>query len=96
VGSKSTIARDHHKNKTIFKLLVNKMPVRRIIEVTDIAPQTFYHRLAFFHRQCQAFAAHRERALANLAIRRLYLVYVPLVTRGYLPLFRSGTKITPS
>jgi hypothetical protein len=30
--------RDHHKNKTIFKLLVNKMPVRRIIEVTDIAP----------------------------------------------------------
>ena len=39
--------RDHHKNKTIFKLLVNKMPVRRIIEVTDIAPQTFYHRLAF-------------------------------------------------
>jgi transposase-like protein len=65
--------RDHHKNKTIFKLLVNKMPVRRIIEVTDIAPQTFYHRLAFFHRQCQAFAAHRERALANLAIPRLYL-----------------------
>jgi hypothetical protein len=24
------------------------------------------------------------------------LVYVPLVTRGYLPLFRSGTEITPS
>ena len=65
--------RDHHKNKIIFKLLVNKMPVRRIIEVTNIAPQTFYHRLAFFHRQCQAFAAHRERALTNLAIRRLYL-----------------------
>ncbi len=65
--------RDHHKNKTIFKLLVNKMPVRHIIEVTDISPQTFYHRLAFFHRQCQAFAAHRERALANLAIHRLYL-----------------------
>lgn len=41
--------RDHHKNKTMFKLLVNKMPVRRIIEVTDIAPQTFYHRLAFLH-----------------------------------------------
>lgn len=65
--------RDHHKNKTIFKLLVNKMPVRRIIEVADIDPNTFYHRLDFLHRQCQAFAAHRERALANLAIRRLYL-----------------------
>ena len=23
-------------------------------------------------------------------------VYVPLETRGYLPLFRSGTRITPS
>jgi hypothetical protein len=25
------------------------------------------------HRQCQSFVAHRERALADLAIRRLYL-----------------------
>lgn len=65
--------REHHKNKTIFKLLVNKMPVRRIIEVTEIDPNTFYHRLDFLHRQCQAFALHRERALAKLAIRRLYL-----------------------
>jgi len=65
--------REHHKNKTIFKLLVNKMPIRRIIEVTDIDPNTFYHRLDFLHRQCQSFAANRERALANLAIRRLYL-----------------------
>jgi len=24
------------------------------------------------------------------------LVYVPLESRGYLPLFRSGTRITPS
>ena len=34
--------REPHKNKAIFKLLVNKMPVRRIIEVTDIDPHTFY------------------------------------------------------
>lgn len=65
--------RDHHKNKTIFKLLVNKMPVRRIIEVADINPKTFYHRLDFLHRQCQAFSAHRERTLVSLPIRRLYL-----------------------
>ena len=65
--------REHHKNKTIFKLLVNKMPVRRIIEVADIHPKTFYHRLDFLRRQCQAFAAHREHALAHLPIRRLYL-----------------------
>ena len=44
--------REHHKNKTIFKLLTNKMPVRRIIEVADIHPKTFYHRLDFLHRQC--------------------------------------------
>lgn len=65
--------REHSKNKSIFKLLVNKMPVRRIIEVAGIHPKTFYHRLDFLHRQCQAFAAHRERALANFPIRRLYL-----------------------
>jgi len=33
--------REPHKNKAIFKLLVNKMAVRRIIEVTDIDPHTF-------------------------------------------------------
>lgn len=65
--------REHYKNKTIFKLLVNKIPVRRIIEVADIHPKTFYHRLDFLHRQCQAFAAHRERTLADLPIRRLYI-----------------------
>jgi len=54
--------REPHKNKTIFKLLVNKMPVRRIIEVAGIDPHTFYNRLDFLHRQCQLFAAHRERA----------------------------------
>jgi transposase-like protein len=62
--------REHHKNKTIFKLLVNKMPLHRIIEVADIHPKTFYHRLDFLHRQCQGFAAHRERTLANLPIFR--------------------------
>ncbi len=65
--------REPHKNKTIFKLLVNKMPVRRIIEVAGIDPHTFYNRLDFLHRQCQLFAAHRERALADLPISRLYL-----------------------
>ena len=63
--------REPHKNKAIFKLLVNKMPVRRIIEVTDIDPHTFDNRLGFLHRQCQLFAARRERALANLPIRLL-------------------------
>ncbi|MFT5082215.1 MAG: transposase-like protein [Lentisphaeria bacterium] len=73
-NTKSTVRqREHHKNKTIFKLLVNKMPVRRIIEVANIPPKTFYQRLDFLHRQCQVFAAHRERALASHPIRRLYL-----------------------
>jgi hypothetical protein len=49
------------------------MPIRRIMEVTGISPNTFYQRLDFLHQQCQLFAAHRERALATLPIRRLYL-----------------------
>jgi len=49
------------------------MPVRRIMEATDIDPHTFYNRLDFLHRQCQLFSACREGDLANLSIRRLYL-----------------------
>ncbi|MGB5726497.1 MAG: hypothetical protein WBM52_04720, partial [Thiogranum sp.] len=44
-----------------------------------------------------------QRRLANVEIRiagkmrrcDLLVLYVPLETRGYLPLFRSRTKITP-
>lgn len=62
-----------HKNRTFFKLLVNKEPLKRICEVLDIGMPTVYRKIDFLHAQCLAFAASRERQLATLALHRLYI-----------------------
>lgn len=71
--SSTTRQRDSHKNKTIFTLLVNKMPMRRICEAVDIGPKALYGKIDFIYRQCLAYAAERERQLAELPIKRLYI-----------------------
>lgn len=65
--------RDSHKNKLIFQLLLNKMPLRRICEVAEVGPNTLYGKIKFINSQCLKFIADREAALPKLAIRRLYL-----------------------
>ncbi len=62
-----------HKNLTVFRLLVNKMPFRRICEVANISPKTLYRKIDFIHRQCILFAGNRERTLPEKLIRRLYV-----------------------
>lgn len=63
-----------HKNREMFALLINKMPFRRMTEVTGLSPQTLYDKLDFIHRQCQAFAGERERKLLEgLPLPKLYL-----------------------
>ena len=48
--------------------------MRRICEVADIGPESLYGKIDFIHRQCLAFAAHREHhLLAGMTIPRLYL-----------------------
>ncbi len=60
------------KNVRIFKLLVNKSPMRRICEVEEIAPPTLYQRISFFQQQCNVFAGAYERPLLQgKEIRRL-------------------------
>jgi transposase-like protein len=75
IAQKATLRQTKtHKNKLILKLLMNKNPMRRICEVADITPPMLYRRISFFHRQCLAFAASRERRLLEgIPIRRLYL-----------------------
>lgn len=74
VSSKSTSRqRLTHKNKSIFKLIVNKVPVRRIAEIEEISPRTVYDKIDFIHRQCLAFARERESRLPGMPIRRLYI-----------------------
>lgn len=38
-----------HKNKSVFKLIVNKVPVRRIAEIEEIGLQTVYDKIDFIH-----------------------------------------------
>ncbi len=62
-----------HRNREIFNMLVNKVPLSRIVKMLEISWDVLYHRIGFIHSQCMAFAAHRERRLKTLPIRRLYL-----------------------
>lgn len=64
---------DQTFNNQIFKLLVNKMPLNRIIEVTGVSWGVLYHRINFIHKQCMAFASHQERKFKHKSIPRLYL-----------------------
>ena len=74
VKAKSTSRqRDTHKNREIFALLVNKTPLRRIVELSQVSPQTVYDKIDFLWRQCVDFCADRESALPNLKIPRLYI-----------------------
>lgn len=76
VAKKATLRqRNSAVNRMVFSLLMNKGHMRRICEVAQINAVTLYQRIDFFHRQCLAFAAHRERHLldGSLPIPRLYL-----------------------
>lgn len=65
--------REAHKNALIFKLLLGKMPLQRIIELAEISPKTLYDKINFIYAQCLAFSGERERGLRNLYTPRLYL-----------------------
>jgi transposase-like protein len=62
-----------HHNIDIFKELVNRAPLSRIIEKQEISWHLLYRRIDFIHKQCMAFAANRENQLKTLPIERLYL-----------------------
>lgn len=60
-------------NESVFKLLVNKVPFNRIMEVADISASTLYGKIDFIHKQCLVFAAAQESRLRGMEISRLYL-----------------------
>lgn len=64
---------DTHSNREVFSLLMNKMPLSRIVKHLGISWETLYNRIDFIHSQSMAFASHRERRLKTMPIRRLYL-----------------------
>lgn len=63
-----------HKNRDVFSLLVNKMPLRRICEVTGLGAPAVYGKIEFIGRQCQAFVSVRENKLyGGMPLPKMYL-----------------------
>lgn len=60
-------------DKILFKLLVSKMPFRRMEYVLDMDLRSIKRRIDFLHRQCMAFVAERERKLSTQQKERMYL-----------------------
>lgn len=74
VGTSTRRQRLAHKNKDVFKALMNKVPFNRICELTGISMSTLYDKIDFVHRQCLAFAAGREcKLLTGMALPALYI-----------------------
>jgi len=74
VGTSTRRQRLAHKNKDIFKALMNKVPFNRICELTGISMSTLYDKIDFVHRQCLAFAAGREaKLLTGTDLPALYI-----------------------
>lgn len=59
----------------IFRLLVNKMPMRRICETAEIPASTLYSKIQYLADRTRAFSAAMERPLweRTLPIKRLYI-----------------------
>jgi transposase-like protein len=72
-GGPLTRQRKTHKNRDVFVLLVNKSPLRRIMEITELSADAVYGKIAFIHRQCLAFVAHRERELLHKLLPSMYV-----------------------
>jgi len=61
------------KNALLFRLLINRSPMRRILEVADVSASTLYRKIEFIHQQCQRFAARFERRLPEMALPAVQL-----------------------
>jgi len=82
-GKPTSRQRMTHKNREVFSLLINKMPMRRMMEVTGLDAKVLYGKLAFIHRQCLAFVANREQRLLDGTLR-LPKMYVAVDRQHYI------------
>ena len=65
--------RESFKNIDIFMDLVNKVPLKRILELNNINPKVLYNKIDYFYRQCRKFARAKNKHLIkkNLGDLRL-------------------------
>jgi transposase-like protein len=60
-------------NAPVFRHLVNKVPLNRIVELCGVSFPTLYDKIRFIHRQCSLFAASRETRLPEMDLGCRYL-----------------------
>ncbi|MCP4824147.1 MAG: hypothetical protein GY892_08525, partial [Shimia sp.] len=74
VGKATRKQRKPHENISVFRLLINKMSLRRMMEVTGLSAAALYGKIDFIHQQCRRFMGHREsRLVDSFEQERLYL-----------------------
>ncbi|ANL37438.1 hypothetical protein [Rhizobium phaseoli] len=61
-----TRQRTSHENKTVFQLLVAKVAIAKIAQVTGLNIKTVYDKIDFIYGQCVKFVADRERRLPTM------------------------------
>ena len=63
-----------YKNKMIFKLLMNYVPFRRILEIADINFKTLYDKIDYIENRCLKFLQYKEREFFGKNI--LQMLYI--------------------
>jgi transposase-like protein len=71
VGRPHRRQRTSHENKTVFQMLVGKVCLSKISEITGLAPKTVYDKVDFLYDQCRKFVASRESRLPEMKFRKL-------------------------
>lgn len=72
-----------HRNKDLFQLLVNKVPMRRICAITELSPRVVYDKLEWIHEQCMLFVGERERRMFTDSVP-LPKMYVAVDRQQYI------------
>lgn len=65
IGKQKSISgqRRSEKNRDVFILVVNRVPLSRIVETTTLAPKAVYDKIEFIHDQCRLYSGSREAKL---------------------------------
>lgn len=51
------------RNRDVFILMVNRVPLSRIVETTTLAPQAVYDKMEFIYKQCRLYSGAHEAKL---------------------------------
>jgi hypothetical protein len=65
--------KESFKNIDIFMDLVNKVPLKRILELNRINPKVLYNKIDYFYQQCRKFARAKNKYITKQDLGHLRL-----------------------